>query len=263
MPLFYGRNKREEQKGREFRMAPNPPGVPVFFFGAPELCSLQTACLTVTSQRHLPPTRPLSKTRGWEARLSLTQFSQFSALVCDGKRMKAWSCAVFWKARVRVESPSQMALCRTMAAAPNSHRWRAQEGKRAVASEQKTWKKCLVPYETRHLMCVDSIRVHAHLRFCFHLLPCHRSLVFAHGKAASDCCKTKIKTVRWKERSAITLTLSDSSWSVCRLFWLKTAFFFPKPIVFIFIAVISSYQIEKHNEIRVCFSMIDALLPQR
>lgn len=151
------------------------------FFGAPELCSHQTACLTVTSQRCLPPTRPLSKTRGWEAHLSLTQFSQFSALVCDGKRMKAWSCAIFWKARVRVESPSQMALCQTMAAAPDSHRWRAQEEKQTVASEQKTWKKFLGPYETRHLMCVDSIRVHAHLCFCFHLLPCHHSLVFAHG----------------------------------------------------------------------------------
>lgn len=44
----------------------------------------------------------------------------------------------------------------------------------------------------------------------------------------------------------------------------KNSFFFPKPIVFfIFIAVISSYQIEKHNEIGVCFSVIDALLPER
>lgn len=43
----------------------------------------------------------------------------------------------------------------------------------------------------------------------------------------------------------------------------KNSLFFPKPIVFIFIAVISSYQIEKHNEIGVCFSVIDALLPQR
>lgn len=204
------------------------------FFGAPELCRHQTACLTVTSQRRLPPTRPLSKTRGWEARLSLTQFSQFSALVCDGKRMKAWSCTIFWKAGVRVESPSQMALCRTMAAAPDSHRWRAQEGKRAVASERKTWKKFLVPYETRHLMCVDSIRVPAHLCFCFHLLPCHHSLAMAHGKAASDCCKTKIKTLRSKERSAITLTLSDSSWSVW-LFLLKTAYFFFQSRLFLYL----------------------------
>lgn len=43
----------------------------------------------------------------------------------------------------------------------------------------------------------------------------------------------------------------------------KNSPFFLKPIVFIFIAVISSYQIEKHNEIGVCFSVIDALLPQR
>lgn len=32
MPLFYGRNEREDQKDRDFRMPPNSLGVPVFFW---------------------------------------------------------------------------------------------------------------------------------------------------------------------------------------------------------------------------------------
>lgn len=54
-------------------------------------------------------------------------------LDCDGKRMKARSVR-FQNAWCVVESPSQMALCQAKTAAPDSHRWRTQEGK---------WQRCL------------------------------------------------------------------------------------------------------------------------
>lgn len=129
------------------------------------------------------PTQPQFKTRGWEACSSLTQFSQFSAWLW-WETYESMLCAIL-KGWVHVESPSQMALCQATTAAPDSHRWRTQEGKwqwglseePSLSASFWTWREdrfcfhhvCQCHFDACHLMFVHFICVHA---CCVSLLTC-------------------------------------------------------------------------------------------
>lgn len=204
--------KGKSRKTETFVCHQNPLGVPVFFWRSR---AMQPSDRVFDRDFSTPSSTDSAAVQDQRLGSSLV-FDTIFTIFCSGLRWETYEsvvlCSFFLKGRGACLNPPHRWLCvEQWLLRPDSHRRRAQEGKRAVASEQKTWKKFLVPCETRHLMCVDSIRVHAQLCFCFHLLPCHHSLVFAHGKAASECCKTKIKTVRRKERKA----LSDSEADPC------------------------------------------------
>lgn len=151
----------------------------------------QAACLTMTLRRCLPRLLPQFKTRGSGRSLdSDTIFSIFCSTVTED----IWKLALvwFWKGLVRVEFPSQMALCRCADCC--FHRWRKQEGETAevalslpvfrTRSDSVNTTQCF-----QHVPSVSSWHTASHVYLFYlgvhaccvsDLTPCQRSAVFTH-----------------------------------------------------------------------------------
>lgn len=192
--LHFQEERRGESRETETRVCHQTPLGRLCFFGVPERCSDQAACMTMTPRRCLPYSATVQDQRFGKLPSSLTRFSQFSAWLW-WETYESTLCA-FSKARCVVESPSQMALCRAATAAPQME---DEEEKMAAVFERRDFRflnlKCHM-WESQNKLfttCVSVILTIGHhvcslylgarmLCFCFHLLPTNTNQFVGHVK---------------------------------------------------------------------------------
>lgn len=261
MPLFYGRNKREEQKDRDFRMPPKPPGGACVFSALQSYAAIRPRVwpwlLNGVFHRLSRCPRPeVGKlTCLWH------NFHNFLLRSVMGNVWKRGLVQFFLKGRGACLNLPHRWLCVEQWLLRPTHTdggRRRESGQRCPSKrlERNFW------FLVKHGISCVSIQFGC-THSCVSVVTCCHAITrwcLLMGKRPLNVAKLKSK--QWggrRGRRYLTLKLIRAQIILAK----NSLFFFPKPIVFIFIAVISSYQIEKHNEIGICFSMIDALLPQR
>lgn len=193
-------------------------------------------------------TRPQFKTRGWEAPSSLTWFSQFSAWLW-WETYESTLCA-FSKGLVRGwVPPSQMALCRATTAAPDTHRWRTHEGKMAAVFERKAF--CSLTVSGLDISHVRQVRKtnsvsntcrsvsfwHTTSHLCLYFGCMH--VVFLFPLVAIPNQFVLVWKEHWKWDISEQLERQKRRKEKC-----------------FFLTRYQRYQIQKHNEILFCFSLM-------